>query len=699
MIGQESMRANSSGFLSVVTCCAIFGCAGCLRQGREPTPGAPASNQASRSESVRQEQADRSVSPTAHSNRAPVYADDVAPLIERFCLNCHAAAGAKGGVNLEALSDAAGAKFTPLLVRVAQNLRSECMPPDGEPRPDAAERAIICEWIDGVTTKLDRKPRRAAPRRLNRAQYNNTIRDLIGLDLRLADDFPSDDVGYGFDNIGEVLSISPMLMEMYVAAAEKVANAAFQAPETRAKILHPPATFIPQAFRQYKAPVRSPRENKVLRTTPVAVDPELHRQQGIYDVLRAFADRAYRRPATHDELMRLLGMVISAEKDGETSESALQIALQAVLVSPYFLFINLETAQDAGSLERTLPEHDFELAARLSYFVWSSMPDDELLLLASQGALRRPDVLESQTKRMLSDRRARALAEQFAGQWLQTRKVATHTPDPTLFPDFDAALKRAMLEEVEHFFASILEEDRSVLDFLMADYTFVNERLARHYGIKGVEGAKFRRVSLEGNSRGGVITMASVLTATSNPARTSPVKRGRWILENILGSPPPPPPEGVESLKESGELPGIRTMRQQMEQHRRDPACASCHNRMDPLGFVLENFDAIGHWRDQEGGERIDAGGRLPGGRAVCGPEALRRALSSRPYAFTRCLAEKMLTFALGRGVEQADGPAIERIVRRLAENGYRFSELVQGIVESQPFRTTKSENDHEAKR
>ena len=257
-------------------------------------------------------------------------------------MNCHDAAGAEGGVILENVSDAADAKLTPLLIRVAENLRSESMPPEGEPRPDAAELEIICDWIDGVTTKDQRAAGRPLPRRLNRAQYNNTIRDLIGLDLRPADEFPSDDVGYGFDNIGEVLSTSPILVEMYVAAAEKVVDAAFQSPERRARIMNPPADFMPPAFRRYKPPVRSPRENKVLRTTPIAVDPELQRQQRIYDILRAFTDRAYRRPATHDELTRLLELVISAEKDGETPESAIRLALQAVLVSPHFLFIGLE---------------------------------------------------------------------------------------------------------------------------------------------------------------------------------------------------------------------------------------------------------------------------------------------------------------------------------------------------------------------
>jgi Protein of unknown function (DUF1592)/Protein of unknown function (DUF1588)/Protein of unknown function (DUF1587)/Protein of unknown function (DUF1585)/Protein of unknown function (DUF1595)/Cytochrome C oxidase, cbb3-type, subunit III len=685
------MTQSIPRILSLILFCAVLGCAGCGQQSSEPAPGQTDVIPISTTQSIRQGSPDRSLSSKVHSHPAPIYAKDVAPLFEKYCLNCHDAAGAEGGVVLEDFSNTPDAKLTPLLIRVAENLRSESMPPEGEPRPDAAELEIICDWIDGATMKTQRATGRPLPRRLNRAQYNNTVRDLFGLDLRPADEFPSDDVGYGFDNIGEVLSTSPILVEMYVAAAENVVNAAFQSPERRATTMNPPPDFMPPAFRRYKPTVRSPRENKVLRTTPIAVDPELQRQQGIYNILRALADRAYRRPVSHDELTRLLELVVSAENDGEAPESALRLALEAVLLSPHFLFIGVEQSQGPGLKAGALPEQDFELAANLSYFLWSSMPDDELLRLASQAALRRPDVLEPQVRRMLRDRRSRALAEQFASQWLQTRKLSTFTPDPKLFPQFDSTLKRAMLEEAELFFASILEEDRSVLDFLEADYTFVNERLARHYGIKGVDGEAFRRVSLEGTSRGGVITMASVLTATSNPTRTSPVKRGRWILENILGAPPAPPPAGVEALKEDSGIVGTRTLRQQMEQHRSNPACASCHRRMDPLGFALENFDAVGAWRAEELGQGIEADGRLPGGRAFRGPEGLRSALLSRRIAFTRCLTEKMLTYAIGRGVDQVDKNAIEEIVRRLARNNYRFSELVLGIALSEPFRKRES--------
>ncbi len=355
----------------------------------------------------------------------------------------------------------------------------------------------------------------------------------------------------------------------------------------------------------------------------------------------------------------MLTIALSAEKDGEDPEAALQLALGAVLASPQFLF-RLEQVRDAS------PSADFDLAARLSYFLWSSMPDDELFQLAARGALRRGDTLRTQTRRMLADPRAQALSANFAGQWLQTRRLDELAPDPTLFPEFDESLRSAMRRETQLFCRSIQDEDRSILDFLDADYTFVNERLARHYGFPGVSGDDFRRISLAGTSRGGVLTQASVLAATSNPTRTSPVKRGKWILENILGTPPPPPPSGVEALKEGGGRRTSGTLRERMERHRTDPNCASCHRRMDPLGFALENFDAIGAWRTIEGGQPIDASGTparrlgLPRCRGAAGPSCI-----ARRDAFARCLAEKMLTYALGRGLERSDRRAVDRIVQQ----------------------------------
>ena len=678
---------NATLFKLLRVTCILTCCAGCdLGENAflAVSPREPAKLVASPAQELDAESSTVDIAPP---RAVPIYSKDIAPLLDRYCLHCHDNATAQGRIVLDVFQDGPPApKYRSLLLRVADNLRTQNMPPEGEPRPNDEELETINSWLDTALLADNRGAGRVAIRRLNRAEYNNTIRDLIGLDLHPADEFPSDDVGYGFDNIGEVLSTPPVLLEMYLAAAEKVIGEAFRSPEVRQRLMNPPINTIPRAFRKYKPPVRTPREDKIFRAVPAAPDPELARQQHIYDILLAFCDRAFRRPATHEEITRLLGIVLSAEKDGELTESALQLAFRAVLVSPHFLFLQNKIDHDPVSTSDSVPINDFALASRLSYFLWSSMPDEPLFQLAAQGSLRRREILRLQVKRMLRDPRARALAENFASQWLQTRKLKEFTPDPVLFPDFDESLRSAMLTETELFFESIRVNDRSVLEFLDADYTFVNDRLARYYGIAGVIGEGFRRVSLTGTPRGGVLTQASVLMATSNPNRTSPVKRGKWILENILGAPPAPPPSGVEALQEAKDIAHSGTLRQRMEQHRTDPACASCHRRMDPLGFGLENFDAIGGWRTHDGGQPIDSSGRLPGGRAVGGPADLKESLLARRDAFARCLAEKMLTYALGRGLDRADRRAVDQIVARLARNEYRFSALILGVVESEPF-------------
>ncbi len=678
---------NPRLFKLLIATCILTCCAGCdVREDAvlAARPRKPANLVASPGDDL---DVDSSTIEVAPPRAAPVYSKDIAPLLDRYCLHCHDSATAQGRVVLDVFGDLPrDPKHRSLLIRVADILRTQNMPPEGEPRPNDEELETINSWLDLALQEDNPGAGRVAIRRLNRAEYNNTIRDLVGLDLRPADEFPSDDVGYGFDNIGEVLSTPPVLLEMYLAAAERVIGEAFRSPQVRDRLMNPPVDSVPRTFRKYKPPVRSPREDKTFRAKPAAPDPELARQQHIYDILRDFCDRAFRRPATHEEIARLLDIVLSAEKDGEQSDRALQLALRAVVVSPHFLFLQSHPAHDPVSTVDPVPINDFELASRISYFLWSSMPDEPLLRVAAQGSLHRRDNLRLQVKRMLRDRKARALAENFASQWLQTRKLKEFTPDPVLFPDFDQSLREAMVTETELFFDSIRDQDRGILEFLDADYTFVNERLARHYGIDGVAGDWFRRVSLAGTSRGGVLTQASVLAATSNPNRTSPVKRGKWILENILGTPPSPPPSGVEALKEGKEHGHSGTLRQRMERHRTDPACAACHRRMDPLGFGLENFDAIGGWRTTDEKQLIDSSGRLPGGVSFHGPAELKTALLVRRNAFVRCLAEKMLTYALGRGLDRADRRAVDQIVARLARNEYRFTVLILAIAESEPF-------------
>ncbi len=413
---------------------------------------------------------------------------------------------------------------------------------------------------------------------------------------------------------------------MLLDAADAVNSRAFASPEIRARLMNPAADRVPRRFRSIRRRCAFREKDRAIPRIAVE-DPELKRSQRIYDILRAFADRAFRRPATHEELMRLLVVVDSAEEDGEPLESAIQTALRGILASPHFLFrIEPRSSSTRPGADAELEIDDFALAARLSYYHWSSMPDDELLALASQGSLRDGRTREDQVRRMLADPKSRALDENFGDQWLQTRALNAITPDPARFPNFDEALRASMIAETRLFFRSIHREDRSVLDFIEGNYTFLNGRLARHYGFSGVNGEGFRRISLEGGARGGVLTQASVLAATSHSSGTSPVKRGRWILENILGASPAPPPSGVEALKETNSGGSPATLRERMERHAGDPACAGCHCRMDPLGFGLENFDAVGRWRTEDDGRPINAAGRLPGGRAFQGPAELRAA-------------------------------------------------------------------------
>jgi hypothetical protein len=395
--------------------------------------------------------------------------------------------------------------------------------------------------------------------------------------------------------------------------------------------------------------------------------------------------RAFRRPATPGEVNRVLGLVALADAEGENFNAAIGLALQAILVSPHFLFrVEPDPQPNDPSVVRAL--NDYELATRLSYFLWSSMPDDELFAQARLGLLYQGDNLERQARRMLADPKSQALVENFAGQWLQLRNLVNVAPDKQRYPEFDEALRRSMRRETELFFAAIVREDRSVLDFIDGDFTFLNERLARHYGIAGVQGEEFRRIEVDPQQRGGVLTQASVLTVTSNPTRTSPVKRGKWVLENLLGTPPPPPPPDVPELKDEGETELTGSLRERMEQHRAKADCAVCHNRMDPLGFGLENYDAVGAWRTTDGPFEIDSSGELPGGQSFAGPRELKAILRARQDEFVRCLAEKMLTYALGRGVEYRDRATIDDLAAAMQNNDYKFSSLIVAIVHSDAF-------------
>jgi hypothetical protein len=740
--------------------------------------------------------------------RPTAYTQEVGPLIERYCGRCHGPERPKGNLNLLKFQDEkAIVADREIWERVQEALENGEMPPRDRPQPTAQESEKVRDWVQATLSQVECKntdPGRVTLRRLNRQEYNNTIRDLVGVDFKPADDFPSDDVGYGFDNIGDVLTIPPILMEKYLAAAEEVARRAIVTDLPEPPVLtwdaknglrggdrHGDGLVLAsngEVTRNYHAfdrpgtyrfrvraygdqagpdPVRIalrldgkdvaqmdvkatedapgtyevlvPIEKKEHRLAvaflndyyePDASDEKLRGDRNLYvdmfevqgpleprvplpeshrriifespnlegtnrreaarKVFERFATRAFRRPVRNDEVDRLVLFDDLARQNGERFERGIQLGVTAVLCSPNFLF-HVEADNRPFKPDQARPLNHWEVASRLSYFLWSSMPDDELLRLAREGKLKYETVLEGQVRRMLKDARARALVENFAGQWLQLRVLRSFSPDPKLFPEFDEGLRNAMVRESELFFENVLAEDRSVLEFLDANHTFVNERLARHYGVPGVRGDEFRRVEFPDGLRGGLITQASVLSVTSNPTRTSPVKRGKWVLEQVLGTPPPPAPPNVPELEaQEGQLTG--SLRQRMEQHRRDPNCATCHERMDPLGFGLENYDPIGAWRDRDGEYPIDPSGTLPSGQSFAGPRELKAILMAKKDAFLRNLVEKMLTYALGRGLESDDRCVVDRVAEAVASDEYKASRLFIAIVTSDPFQRRGAE-------
>jgi mono/diheme cytochrome c family protein len=409
-------------------------------------------------------------------------------------------------------------------------------------------------------------------------------------------------------------------------------------------------------------------------------------------ILTELARRAYRRPATTADVETLLALFERGRRDG-SFDAGIEVALQRILISPDFLFrVELDPPGVAPGAPYRIS--DLELASRLAFFLWSSLPDGQLLEAAGRGTLSTPAGLDRQVRRMLADNRSKALVENFASEWLQLRDLRNVVPDPDLFPEFDENLRDAFRQETELFITSQIHDDRSVTDLLSADYTFVNERLARHYGIRDVYGDRFRRVELPGNQRGGLLGQGSVLTITSYPNRTSPVLRGKWLLENILGTPPPPPPPDVPALKDKGADGQRQSVRQRLEDHRKNPVCASCHSQMDPLGFALENFDAVGAWRSLDDGRTaVDASGALPNGERFEGLVGLRTLLLARRGQFVGTVVERLLAFALGRGIEYYDRPAVRAIVRETASHDYRWGPIILGIVKSTPFQMRRAES------
>jgi len=606
-----------------------------------------------------------SINQPAFSQENTHFATELRPLLQQFCWDCHSAGDAEGGIAFDRYVDSAEIQSDfELWEKVIRLVKERQMPP-----ADAAEidNESVQRIVNGIEYELSQfdcsvetRPGRVTIQRLNKAEYNNTIRDLTGLELQLANDFPSDDVGNGFDNIGDVLSLPPILLEKYLEAAETIAEAIWSNEEVRNRVFS-----IKPKSESLEDQVAAATEN-----------------------VRLFATKAFRRPLAEEELQKLFQLMRATwQRDGSDSE-IMQTVTIAILSSPNFIFRVEDDSNDRLDQENEDPItrrlNDYELASRLSYFLWSSMPDDRLFDLASRGELQDPATLVSEAKRMLKDTKANALVDNFAGQWLQLRDVERLTPDPGRFPTYTKDLGIAMRRETEEFFRRVVRHDRSILDFLNANYTYINEPLAKHYGIEGVKGEEFREVSLQGGRRG-ILTHASILTLTSNPTRTSPVKRGKWILENILDEPPPPPPSDVPELEEGAETLG--SLREQMEQHRANPACAVCHRTMDAIGFGLENFDAIGVWRDRDGKEQINASGQLPGNKQFEGASELMAILAQeKKEAFARCLTEKILTYALGRGLVSFDRCVVNDAVSELERNDYRFSALVAAVVTSDAF-------------
>ncbi|HAB17484.1 MAG TPA: hypothetical protein DCE44_13660 [Verrucomicrobiales bacterium] len=528
------------------------------------------------------------------------------------------------------------------------------MPPSDSDQPPEPTRLKLHETLTHLLDNPDprlvvRDPGTKVIHRLNRNEYNNTIRDLTGVDAQPADSFPADGGGGGgFDNNASTLFVPPILMERYLAAADQVLAVA--APERL--FCAPPAWY------------RSDRQSARMN-------------------LEWFGQRAFRRPVESGDVSRWIRLFERERRRGATFEAALKAAYKAVLVSPRFLF-RIER-ENTGPEPRLLDS--YELASRLSYFLWSSMPDEALLAVAADQSLLRPDVLEAQVRRLLRDSKSRAFAEHFTSQWLGTKTLhTTVNPDRGRFPQFNDALRDAMATEPIEFVASLIADNGSALQLLDANYTFANDALARLYGLTNVTATNLVRVALPDRTRGGVMGMAAVLTQTSYPLRTSPVLRGKWILEEILGTPPPPPPPLVATLSPDDKVKEGLTFRQRLEKHRKDPNCAACHSRMDPLGFALENFDPIGAWREQVGGEAVDAQGKLTNGDSVNGPVQLKDALLARKQLFLRHLTEKLLAYALGRGLEHFDIPTVKAVVQNAAADDYRLNTLIIEVVKSYPF-------------
>ncbi|MBB6050327.1 DUF1592 domain-containing protein [Armatimonas rosea] len=573
---------------------------------------------------------------------------EATPLLKQYCVSCHSGAQPSGGVSLDPADVAGIHKNADNWRKGLARLKDRSMPPRGSSRPSEPQRQAL---IADLTAVLDAAPVKATPghtvlRRLSRLEYNNTVRDLFGVTTKPADSFPADGGGGGgFDNNADTLFLPPVLLERYLVAAQEVIDAA-------------------------------PAE----RLFPVKPSAKLPARAAAKLLIERQASRAFRRPVQPEETARLLRLY-----DSKTSyEDGVKAALKAVLISPSFLFRVEEAPVNTGNIALT----DYELISRLSYFLWSSMPDDTLFALAREKKLRQPGVLTAQVRRMLLDPKARSFYDSFVSQWLHTRDLMTGiaAPDRGRFPQFDTALRDAMYQEPVLFFESLCRDNAPLTQLLSADYTFVNDKLAAHYGMEPVSGGGFKRVPVDTARRGGILTMAATLTVSSYPQRTSPVLRGKWILSEVLGTPPPPPPPVTKTLPPSDKKEGGLTFKQRLEKHREEPACAGCHARIDPMGFGLENYDPIGRWRDKIADDPVDASAKLLTGEEYHNPAEFKALVVKQQEQFLRNLVEKTLAYALGRGLEPTDQPAVKKILATLKTEGYKSETLFREVVLSLPF-------------
>jgi hypothetical protein len=580
----------------------------------------------------------------------------VTPFITTYCLPCHQnKRPTRAGVNFSPALKAPGhAAFTDQWKKAAARVKAHDMPPKDAPQPDDADREMFAVWLAKLKYLSQKDPGPFVIRRLTKIEYGNTLHDLFGVEPSIADGLPDEVSGEGYLN-----SLSPLQLEQYLKIADKVLSR-IVAPQGA-----PPT------------PVQKRLFGGLLFGESAAAR----------EVARSLAKKAYRRPPTEAELDVLVKTFELGRRNKLAYQQSLNLMLKAVLVSSQFLFIT--PAGEAVPGNGIVPLDDYQLASRLSYLLWATMPDDELMALADGGKLHEPAVLDAQVQRLLKDRRSRAFFDGFGAQWLGVSGLKRQVFDSAMFPQMTVAMRQAMYDEVRLFFESIVRENKSVIRFVDGDYTYLNGTLASVYGLeKTVRGPEMRRVRLRDGNRGGVLGMPGVLAATSFPNRTSPVKRGVWVLEQLLGDHVPSPPPDVPALDQQQQTTiATLTVRQRTELHRTNPVCANCHKVMDPIGFGLENFDAVGRWRSQDSnGKPIDAAGELPGGERFASPKDLKAILAGRTEAFSRNLVEKLLAYALGRRLEGYDEIVVDNLTREVADDGYRMQTLVKGVVTSYPF-------------